>query len=56
MNPVEGRKAELKDGSGAGRSGGGSRRDYGPRGCAGIVYGAAAATAVLVSLLKAVRR
>jgi hypothetical protein len=38
-------------------NGGGYRKDYGPKGCVGIVYGAAAVTAVMVSLLaKAVRR
>lgn len=46
----DGRRADLQDG-------GGRRRDYGPAGCAGVVYGAAAVTAVMVSLLaKAVRR
>lgn len=43
------RRAELKDG-------GGSRRDYGPAGCAGIVYGTAAVAAALVALLRAGRR
>lgn len=33
------------------------RRDYGPKGCAGIVYGAAAVATIMVSLLvKAVRK
>lgn len=34
-------------------NGGGGRRDYGPKGCAGIVY--APVLAALVLLLKAVR-
>jgi hypothetical protein len=32
-------------------NGGGNRRDYGPAGCAGIVYSAVAAAAVLLHLL-----
>jgi hypothetical protein len=32
-------------------NGGGNRRDYGARGCAGIAYSAVAASAVLLHLL-----
>jgi hypothetical protein len=35
--------------------GGGGRRDYGPKGCAGIVYHAVVVTTLLRLLLKAVR-
>lgn len=47
----DGRRADLNQGSS------GNRKGYGPAGCAGVVYGAAAVTALLGALLaKAVRR
>jgi hypothetical protein len=51
VNADDGRRADLNQGSG------GNRKDYGPAGCAGVVYGAAAVTVLLGALLaKAVRR
>lgn len=50
-DPVrDGRRADLKDG-------GGRRRDYGAKGCAGMVYRVAVISMLYVALLaKVVRR
>ena len=49
-NPVTRRKLSVPDRVEL-NNGGGNRKDYGPAGCAGIVYGAVAAAAVLLHLL-----
>lgn len=54
--PVNERDRNAPEGADL-NNGGGNRRDYGPKGCAGIVYRTAIVGVLVMSLLaKAVRR